>query len=154
MNKPLLLCLFGILTLLSSCLLTHRVTEIQYMTTAKGDRKKEAYQYNTYFPFKFQRPFYRDTRDELELTSFLVLVNDSLKITQNSIRPYFIKNGDTTYLQVIKAFETFNYPGVANEPELYIHFDYTVLHKASNITQQVKEDIKLYRRLYHFRSVH
>lgn len=154
MKKICLIYCASLLTLLSSCLLTYRATEIQYMTSANGDHKKETYQYNTYFLFKFHRPFYKNTRDELELSSFLVLVNDSLKITKNNILPYLIKNGDTTYLQVIKPFETFSYPGIANEPELYIHFDYAVLHKASNITQQVKEDIKLYRHLYHFRSVH
>jgi hypothetical protein len=138
---------------LASCL-SSRVTQVDFMKSSDCKGKHAAYEYTSYFPFKLNRPFYQSTADELEFAAFLVLADSTLSIKLQQVQPYLLKNGDTVKLKEIQQFSRYNYPGIINEPEVYIHLNYTVQKKAGGSIQEINEDIKLYRCSNTFRSVH
>jgi hypothetical protein len=107
-----------------------------------------------YFPFSVSHPFYNQNKDEIELSTYLIKVDSSLKVERKNITLYLLKGIDTIQLQEVVKFDRYSYPNVVNEPELYIHFDYTVMKKSDSSIKEVKEDFKLFRCKRTFRSVH
>jgi hypothetical protein len=107
-----------------------------------------------YFPFSVSHPFYNQNKDEIELSTYLIKVDSSLKVERKNITLYLLKGIDTIQLQEVVKFDRYSYPNIVNEPELYIHFDYTVMKKSDSSIKEVKEDFKLFRCKRTFRSVH
>jgi hypothetical protein len=108
----------------------------------------------TYFPFSLYHPYYNINKDELELHTYLIKVDSSLSVKRTNIQVYFLKGVDTIRLNEVEKFSRYSYPNLLNEPELYIHFEYTVEKKMDGSIKEISEDFKLYRCKRTFRSVH